>query len=54
MPPDPDFLGKSTRSIKYTCLCVKFSSILFNNFEQETDTCAKVYMPMKLERSCIQ
>ena len=57
MPPDIEFLGISTTSVKFTygnCFFVKFSSILFNNFEQEIDTCAKVYMPVKLERRCIQ
>ena len=57
MPPNIEFLGISTTSVKFTYgnhFFVKFSSILSNNFEQETDTYAKVYMPMKLERSCIQ
>ena len=51
MPPDIEFLGINTTSVKFiygNCFFVKFSSILFNNFKQETDTCAKVYMPMKL------
>ena len=57
MPPDTEFLGINTTSVKFiygNCFFVKFSSILSNNFEQETDTYAKVYMPKKLERSCIQ
>ena len=46
MPPNIEFLGISTKSLKFTygnCFFVKFSSILFNNFEQEIDTYAKVY-----------
>ena len=57
MPPDAGFLGIGTTSIIFThgnCFFKKFSSILSNNFEQKTDTYAKVYMAMNLEMGCIQ
>ena len=54
MPPNTDFIEISAKSIKFTygnCFFVNYSSILSNNFVQEIDTYAKVYMPMKLGRS---